>query len=465
MEYHRKMIILSLHAEEAKEKCRKIHQSKEYKEKIRKIMNEPKMKKMLSKRAKKQWQNKDYKKYMKQKFLEFYANNQDYRKRNNELLYKIQKKYWNNLENRKKQSEKVKEYFEENPKKKEELSQIAKKQWEDEKLLKWRSKKTQEQWTPEFRIKRKKAYNRTYQEKALKLMREIFEKYGELTIEKYNEERLRRNDKSLLRHNTICQRFFENDENRLKEAVLNYNHKIKKIIKLKKKIDVYDIEIEDTHNFALASGVFVHNSGKQARNRRFQAILPLRGKILNIERARLDKILSSKEIKSLVIALGTSIGEDFNLEKTRYHKIIIMTDSDVDGHHITTLLLTLFYRYFKPIIEAGFLYIAQPPLYQIRAGKQLEYVYTEDDKNRLIKEIKKKKVSKINIQRYKGLGEMNPEQLWETTMNPENRILLQVNIESAHQADRIFDILMGKEVAPRKKFIQTHAKKVKNLDI
>ncbi len=215
----------------------------------------------------------------------------------------------------------------------------------------------------------------------------------------------------------------------------------------------------------IVEGESAGGSGKQARNRRFQAILPLRGKILNIERARLDKILTSKEIKSLVIALGTSIGEDFNLEKTRYHKIIIMTDSDVDGRHITTLLLTLFYRYFKPIIEAGFLYIAQPPLYQIRAGKQLEYVYTEDGKDRLIKEIKKKKVSKINIQRYKGLGEMNPEQLWETTMNPENRTLLQVNIESAHRADRIFDVLMGKEVAPRKKFIQTHAKKVKNLDI
>ncbi len=215
----------------------------------------------------------------------------------------------------------------------------------------------------------------------------------------------------------------------------------------------------------IVEGESAGGSGKQARNRRFQAILPLRGKILNIERARLDKILTSKEIKSLVIALGTSIGEDFNLEKVRYHKIIIMTDSDVDGRHITTLLLTLFYRYFKPIIDAGFLYIAQPPLYQIRAGKQVEYVYTEDGKNKLIKEINKKKVSKINIQRYKGLGEMNPEQLWETTMNPENRTLLQVKIESAHRADRIFDILMGKEVAPRKKFIQTHAKKVKNLDI
>ncbi len=217
----------------------------------------------------------------------------------------------------------------------------------------------------------------------------------------------------------------------------------------------------------IVEGESAGGSGKQARDRRFQAILPLRGKILNIERARLDKILSSKEIKALVIALGTSIGEDFNLEKVRYHRVIIMTDSDVDGQHIRTLLLTLFYRHFKPVIEAGFLYIAQPPLYKIQMGKKMEYAYTEEDKEKTLKSFKKdSKISgRANIQRYKGLGEMNPDQLWETTMNPEKRVLLRVDIESAHQADRVFDTLMGKEVAPRKRFIQTHAKKVKNLDI
>ncbi len=217
----------------------------------------------------------------------------------------------------------------------------------------------------------------------------------------------------------------------------------------------------------IVEGESAGGSGKQARDRRFQAILPLRGKILNIERARLDKVLASKEIKALVIALGTSIGEDFNIEKARYHRIVIMTDSDVDGQHIRTLLLTFFYRYFRPVIEAGFLYIAQPPLYKIQAGKKMEYAYTEEDKERVLKSIKKDSTigSKISMQRYKGLGEMNPDQLWETTMNPDNRILLRVDIESAHQADKIFDVLMGKEVAPRKRFIQTHAKKVKNLDI
>jgi len=215
----------------------------------------------------------------------------------------------------------------------------------------------------------------------------------------------------------------------------------------------------------IVEGESAGGSGKQARDRHFQAILPLRGKILNVERARLDKLLASKEIKSLIIALGTAIAEDFNLDKLRYHRIIIMSDSDVDGQHIRTLLLTLFYRYFKPIIEKGYLYIAQAPLYKIQSGKQLEYAYTEADKAEILSSLKKSKQISPFLQRYKGLGEMNPGELWETTMNPQNRILLQVNIESAREADKIFDILMGEEVLPRKKFIQTHAKKVKNLDI
>jgi len=226
----------------------------------------------------------------------------------------------------------------------------------------------------------------------------------------------------------------------------------------------------------IVEGESAGGSSRQARDRRNQAILPLRGKILNVERARLDRILDSKEIKSLIIAMGTAIAEDFNLEKLRYHKIIIMTDADVDGSHIRTLLLTLFYRYFKPIIESGYLYIAQPPLYQIKLGKREEYAYNEEDKNEIIEDIRKNlkkgksdlkedKIPGLNVQRYKGLGEMNPDQLWETTMNPENRVLIKVSIENAVEADKVFDTLMGEEVMPRKKFIQTYAKKVENLDI
>ena len=247
---------------------------------------------------------------------------------------------------------------------------------------------------------------------------------------------------------------------------------------------------EDCELF-IVEGDSAGGSAKQGRNREFQAILPLRGKILNVERARLDKMLANNEIKSLIIALGTNIDDQFDLAKLRYNRIVIMTDADVDGAHIRTLLLTLFFRHFNSLITAGHLYIAQPPLYQLKKGAAIKYVYREEEKDKMIQELggqvqgseetaaeetapetettvepgKSKAGIKINIQRYKGLGEMNPVQLWETTMDPEKRTLAQVTIEDAAGADDIFDKLMGGDVAPRKKFIQTHAKKVQNLDI
>ena len=214
----------------------------------------------------------------------------------------------------------------------------------------------------------------------------------------------------------------------------------------------------------LVEGDSAGGSAKQGRDRETQAILPLRGKILNVEQARLDRILANEEIKSLVIALGVGIGETFDIEKLRYEKVIIMTDADVDGAHIATLLLTLFFRYFREIIEKGHLYLAKPPLYKLTHGKKSFYAYTDEEKEMIIKEHFGGE-DKASIQRYKGLGEMNPSQLWETTMDPETRTLMQIDIDDAEKADSVFDTLMGKDVVPRKKFIQSRAKEVKNLDI
>jgi len=219
---------------------------------------------------------------------------------------------------------------------------------------------------------------------------------------------------------------------------------------------------EKTEMF-IVEGESAGGSAKQGRDRHFQAILPLRGKILNTERARLDKILGNREVKSLVSALGTGIGDSFDLKGLRYGRVVIMTDADVDGAHIRTLLLTFFFRYMQPLIEEGHLYIAQPPLYRITNRNQIYYAYSEAEKEKLIAKFGGN--NKVGLSRYKGLGEMNPDQLWETTMNPENRTLLQVEIEDAVEADRTFDMLMGSLVPPRRRFIQTHAKEVRNLDI
>ncbi|MDE5070404.1 MAG: DNA topoisomerase (ATP-hydrolyzing) subunit B [Trichodesmium sp. St5_bin8] len=267
----------------------------------------------------------------------------------------------------------------------------------------------------------------------------------------------------------LAYRCSERDEFLARDIIPNYNdhynYRVVSIEPLEERLDVYDIEVPNTHNFALASGVFVHNSAKQGRDRRFQAILPLRGKIINIEKTDDAKIYKNNEIQSMITALGLGIkGDEFDASQLRYHKVIIMTDADVDGSHIRTLLLTFFYRYQRALVDQGYIYIACPPLYKVERGRNHYYCYSDRELNNLT-ENEFPDNANYTIQRFKGLGEMMPVQLWDTTMNPETRTLKRVEIEDAAEADRIFTVLMGDRVAPRREFIETYGPKLKITDL
>jgi len=627
MDCHYKHLEHTLHRADVKIKSAEAKRTGSFREKARKKSLEKRD--LFSKNAKKQWANPEYKSYMTAKYLEFYYKNEDYRNRILKTINDAQKSYWSKIENRKSQAKRVEKYFVNHPEAKLHLAKKAKTEWSDDDLLKWRKQKTKEQWTSEFRKKRKAAYNRTYLDHSLAFAKLVYDDHGSLSF--YDDERsvLPVRDNNLLKLDTLLSRFFSNNENDLLEAAKNYNHKIKTIEKIEEKIDVYDLEVPQTHNFALASGVFVHNSAKQGRDRRFQAILPIKGKILNVEKSRLDKILSNEEIRTIITALGTGIGEEFDLAKLRYHKLMLMADADIDGSHIRTLLLTLLYRQLPKLVEAGHVYITQPPLYKIKRGQREEYIQTEQQMNdmlldlgreghklirvkdklsftdhqfndllKLLVELDKlgryldkkgvnfaeylsfrhpktkkmpiyrvkvdgntqfvysdkelaaltekegkeaerdvlqlfeaqeveelvlkieklgiefetyfgslviskpgmvkegeKKIKAVyrivnsdevkevfslketlayikevashgmHIQRYKGLGEMNPQQLWDTTMDPAKRTILQVTLEDAVEADKMFTVLMGDQVEPRRQFIEDHAHQVKNLDI
>ena len=458
-EFHRNNLQHTLHRPDIKEKSKLAKQTPEYREKMSKKMSETEMAKMLSERAKRQWENEDYKKYMGQKWKVFYNSNEEYREENNEQLNKAQQEYWSNDENRKSQSKRVEKYFEEHPEQKKALSKKAKGQWEDKELIEWRSNETKKQWTDDFRRNRKEAYNRTYYRHTIEFIKEIFDRDN--SVDNYDEERIKNGSRNLLKLSTFLKRFFNNDYNLMIEALQTYNHKVVEIIELEELMDVYDLEVPGTHNFALASGIFVHNSAKQGRDRKIQAILPLRGKVLNVEKSDFKKMLDNKELTTLVTALGVGIGPTLNPDKLRYGKVIIFTDSDVDGSHIRTLLLTFFYRQMPQLIFNENIYIAQPPLYRIvYKGKT---IYLKDDREKDI--FVEKNPGKYAIQRFKGLGEMNPQQLWDTSMDPKTRNLVKVSIDNIAEADRIFSILMADDTAPRKSFIIKNSNIVHNLDI
>ncbi|MBF2056775.1 MAG: DNA topoisomerase (ATP-hydrolyzing) subunit B [Cyanobacterium sp. T60_A2020_053] len=461
---HHRHIKHTLHRPDVIEKARKSHQTNEYRAFMSERMKQSDTREVLSAQAKAQWKDVEYKVYMGKKWLDFYNNNPEYREKNAQQLYEAQQLYWSDENNCQTQSQRVKEFYQNNPSARQDLSDLAKKQWQDEDLLNWRREETKKQWTSEFREKRLQALSKTYYNKTLSALKQIEIDYGYANFEVYNQYRLQTGDKSLLKLETFCERYFNGNQDKVLEAVANYNHRVVKIEPITELMDVYDIEVPHTHNFALASGIFVHNSAKQGRDRRFQAILPLRGKILNIEKTDDAKIYKNNEIQSLITALGLGIrGDEFDSSQLRYHHIVIMTDADVDGAHIRTLLLTFFYRYQRELVQQGYIYIACPPLYKLERGKNHYYCYSDRELQQKIAEFPAN--ANYNIQRFKGLGEMMPQQLWDTTMNPETRMMKRVEIEDALEADRIFTVLMGDKVAPRREFIETHGPRLNLMEL
>lgn len=299
-----------------------------------------------------------------------------------------------------------------------------------------------------------------YRLKALLLLNHVFSSKNRR--ESYEKLRLQ-TDPRATSYDNLLQEYFNGDEQHMLEAAANINCKVLSVNVVNEAAAVYDLTVEHYHNFALSSGVFVHNSAKQARDRRTQAILPLRGKILNVEKHGFSRILDNNEIRALVTAIGTGIGDDLDVSRIRYGKIILLTDADVDGAHIRTLLLTFFYRHMPQLIETGRVYIAQPPLYRIRKGDRIFSAMDEKERKQIVDQELEGKADAV--QRFKGLGEMNPKELWETSMNPATRTLLNVTVDDATEADKVFSTLMGDVVEPRRQFIQENADEVDWLDI
>ncbi len=459
---HREHVGKTLHRPDVIEKGRKLRQSPEFRAAMSERMRREETREILSENAKAQWEDEAYKAYMVRKWREFVASNEEYRLANETRLDEAQRKYWAEKENRLAQAKRVRAHFAEHPERRTALSALATEQWKDEELLEWRRGETQKQWTPEFRASRRGALDKTYYRKTIAALRSHIGEQAILDVAAYDEHRRATRDKSILRLDTFSERYFEGDESKAREAVANHNHRVVSVEPLEERMDVYDLEVPGTHNFALESGVFVHNSAKQGRDRNFQAILPLRGKILNVEKANINKVLSNIEIQAMISAIGAGVGDSFNIEDTRYNKVVIMTDADVDGSHIRTLILTFLFRNMNELIEAGCVYIAQPPLYKITLNRKEHYVYTEAGLQEALTRLEAN--GNASIGRFKGLGEMNPNQLWETTMDPQNRTLLQVTVDSAATADELFTALMGDKVEPRKLFIEQNAREVKNLD-
>lgn len=415
----------------------------------------------LSERGRKQWEDKAYAEYMREKWKEHYLSNQEYRNKLHKRLHQAQAEYWAVPQNRELAANRTKRAFEKNPERKETLRSQANAQWEDPALRSWRAAKTREQWTPEFREKRAQAQIRNRKKISLELLNEV-------GLAKYAEARQGK-EKKYYKLDTLLS-FYGGETGPLSSGEYTYNHRVVSVSELgEDEEDVYDLEVEEFHNFAVEAGVFVHNSAKGGRDRVFQAILPLRGKVLNVDGEEADRILENKEIGALISVLGCGIVQTttFDLKKLKYHKVVILTDADVDGAHIRTLLLTFFYRCMPQLIDAGHLYVAQPPLYGVKlAGRKSTNFLLDDPALEAYRaELTVEQRKTMHIQRYKGLGEMNAVDLWHTTLNPENRVLKRVEITDAVAAERYIGLFMSDDVASRREWIEENGQFATDLDI
>jgi DNA gyrase subunit B len=442
LKLHRDHASLFLHSEESKRKSAEAKRTENFRLKARNQMLEPENQKRLVEHNAKIWSDPEYKEFMKTAWKNFYLSNETYRQEVLKTLNEEQKKYWSSEENRLTQSIRVKEYFQNNPEAKENNRKKAIEQWSDESLRKWRSEKTKEQMTDEFKMKRKATLDNTN-------MKKMIAKVGAYLHETQKDTIPTQENALYQCFQRLVKKFFNNDKDKATEACKLQNHKIVSIEKLKYTEDVYDIEVPDSHNFALTSGVFVHNSSKFGRDPEFQAVMPIRGKIINPEKNDYARLMQNEEVSSIISALGTGIRDDFKIEDLRYGKIVIMTDADDDGAHIAALLMTFFYRFMRPLVLAGKLYIAKPPLYRVNVKNQKFYIHSNEE----LESYRNKYGDKIEVTRFKGLGEMDGDELGVTTMEIGTRHIIKVAVENAEEASDLISTLMGSEVAPRKEHI------------
>lgn len=389
-------------------------------------------------------------------WVEFYKTNKEYRENNNRILKKANDVYWSNPENIKTASEKTLKFYKKNPERKIQLSELAKEQWTNIDLKKWRAKKTSEQWTGEFRKSRKIAVDKSQYNSCVASMKEYIRTNGIVPSRSRKSPIIIKNYNLYQIFNRFSIKFFGGDRFAALDAIIHHNHFVIKIEKAEytEAINVYDLEIEETHNFALASGVFVHNSAVSGRDSEYQAVLSIKGKIINAEKSDIATLLKNNEVSDIILAVGTGIKDQFDISKLNYGKIIIMADVDSDGKHILTLLTSLFYKTMRPIIEQGRLYAAIAPLYKVTQGKNVVFCWND-------KELEPYLGKNNSITRFKGLGEMNADELGDTTMSKGTRKLVQFDSTNVLESERIFNVLMGTDVSIRKDHIMKNINRVK----